>query len=112
MLMFVFSMCPQVFFFFQKIQSVLIVFSVFLVCTFMEDDREAGTESLEGRVQEEFAHAWDVVVHSGCVPGQTLLGTYCRDFHWPIRRRQFAWFSRVVFEDLMHIWQLVPRRDE
>ena len=63
---------------------------------FMEDDGEAGVESMEARRQEEFAHAWDVVVHSGY--------TCCTDFYWPTRRRQYASFNLVVFEDLMHVW--------
>ena len=75
----------------------------------MEGDREAGVESLEGRGPEEFAYAWDMVVHSGYVPVRTLLGTCCKDFYWPIRRWQFAWLNQVVFEDLMHVWQLVSR---
>ena len=34
----------------------------------MEVDRESGVEPMEARRQEEFARAWDVVVHSSYVP--------------------------------------------
>ena len=63
---------------------------------------------METRRQEEVAHAWDVVFHSGYVPVQTLLGTCCWDLDWPIRHRQPALFNQVVFEDLMHVgvWSL------
>ena len=73
---------------------------------------EAGVERVETRRQEELAHAWDVVVHRGCVPMRTLLGFRCRDFSWPIRRSQFAGSDQVVFEDLMHVWCLVSGRNE
>ena len=43
---------------------------------------------METRERAELAHAWEVVVH-------------CGYFFWSIRRRHFAWFNRVVFEDLM-----------
>ena len=78
----------------------------------MEADERAPVEWIETRRQEELAHAWDVVVHSGYVPIQTLLGTCCTDFYWPIRRRQFAWFNQVIFEDPIHVWGLVSGRNE
>ena len=80
--------------------------------TSVGDDERAGVERMETRRQEELAHAWDVVTHRGYVPVRTLLGTCCRDFYWPIRRRQFARFNKVVFEDLMHVWSLVSCRTE
>ena len=66
----------------------------------MADDEEAGVEWILTRSQEELVHAWDVVVRKGYVPVRTLLGACCRDFYWPIRRRQFAWFNQVVFAEM------------
>ena len=72
------------------------------------DDEGAGVERMETRRQEELAHAWDAVVHSGDVPVRTLLGTCCGDLCWPITRHQFAWLNKVVFEDIMQfaLWSL------
>ena len=60
----------------------------------MEADEGAAVEWIEQ------AHAYDVVVHGGYVPVRTFLGTCCRDFYRPIRRRQFAWFNREVTRTL------------
>ena len=78
----------------------------------MGDDEEAGVEWTEASRQGELTYAWEVVVYSGYVPVPTLHGTCCGDFFLPIRRRQFACLSQVVFEGLVHVWSLVSCRNE
>ena len=58
--------------------------------TSMGDDEGAGVEWMETRRQEEMAHAWDVVVHSGYVwygpfSGEALLKSKWEQFGFELQ---------------------------
>ena len=78
------------------------------VCTFMEDIQKLESSHWrEGSRKNLLTHGtWSFTAVT------SLFGTCCRDFKSLIKRRQFAWFNQVVFEDLMHVWQRVSRRDD
>ena len=68
---------------------------------------EAGLGMVKDSEQSVGGESCDAVVPCGYESVRTILSKCCGDFCLPLRRRQFAWFDRVVFEHLVHVWSLV-----
>ena len=73
----------------------------------LEDDREARVESLE-----EFAHAWDVVVHSGCCLGTDFSRFLLQGLPLADQTPAVCLVQPSGLRGSHAVWQLVSRRDE